>query len=169
MASTGEVACLGSDFSEAFLKALLSVGYRLPIRTMFVSTGPITAKAELLETLQTFQDLGIRLYATEGTADFLRAGGVEAETLHWPLDRRKPSAVDAIRGGTIDLVLNIPKNDTEDELTNGYIIRREAVDYNVPLITNRQTAMRLAEALSRIDTEDLQIKSWREYQSVSHG
>ena len=169
MASTGEVACLGNDFSEAFLKALLSVGYRLPIRTMLVSTGPITAKAELLETLQTFQSLGVRLYATEGTADFMRAGGLEAETVYWPLDRRKPSAVDAIRGGTIDLVLNIPKDDTEDELTNDYIIRREAVDYNVPLITNRQTAMRLAEALSRVDPEDLQIKSWREYQGVSHG
>ncbi len=137
------------------------------IRTMLVSTGPITAKAELLETLQTFQGLGIRLYATEGTADFLRAGGLEAETLYWPLDSRKPSAVDAIRGGTIDLVLNIPKDDTEDELTNDYIIRREAVDYNVPLITNRQTAMRLAEALSRVSHEDLEIKSWSEYETVA--
>jgi len=164
MSSTGEVACLGNDFSEAFLKALLSVGYRLPIRTMLLSSGPIAAKADLLDALRLFKKVGIRFYATEGTAAFLKDTGIEAETLHWPLDNRKPSAEDAIRSGQIDLVLNIPKNDQEDELTNDYIIRRAAVDYNVPLITDRQIAMRLAEALSRVGLEDLQIKSWGEYE-----
>ncbi len=163
MASTGEVACLGQDFNEAFLKAMLSVGFRLPIRTMLLSSGPIAAKAELLSALHTFQGLGIRFYATEGTAVFLRGSGIESETLHWPLDSRKPSAVEAIRAGEIDLVLNIPKDDTEEELTNDYIIRREAVDYNVPLITNRQIAMRLAEALSRVELKDLEIRSWADY------
>ena len=164
MSSTGEVACLGNDFNEAFLKALLSVGYRLPIRTMLLSSGPIAAKADLLDALRLFKKVGIRFYATEGTAAFLKDSGIEAETLHWPLDNRKPSAEDAIRSGQIDLVLNIPKNDQEDELTNDYIIRRAAVDYNVPLITDRQIAMRLAEALSRVGLEDLQIKSWGEYE-----
>ncbi len=165
MSSTGEVACLGNDFSEAFLKALLSVGYRLPIRTMLLSSGPIGAKAELLDALRVFKKVGVRFYATEGTAAFLKDTGIEADTLYWPLDNRKPSAEDAIRSGQIDLVLNIPKNDQEDELTNDYIIRRAAVDYNVPLITNRQIAMRLAEALSRVGLEDLQIKSWGEYEA----
>ncbi len=164
MSSTGEVACLGNDFSEAFLKSLLSVGYRLPIRTMLLSSGPIGAKAELIDALRLFKQVGIRFYATEGTAAFLKDTGIEAETLYWPLDNRKPSAQDAIRSGKIDLVLNIPKNDQEDELTNDYIIRRAAVDYDVPLITNRQIAMRLAEALSRVGPEDLQIKSWGEYE-----
>src|SRR5262249_22670801 len=138
MASTGEVACLGDDFSEAFLKAMLSVGYKLPIKSMLLSTGPLEAKAVLLEALRTFHKLGVRFYATEGTAAFLRANNMDAEVLHWPLDGRKPSAADAIREGRIDLVLNIPKDDTEDELTNDYIIRREAANYKVPLITNRQ-------------------------------
>ncbi len=166
MASTGEVACLGDDFSEAFLKAMLSVGYKLPIRSMLLSTGPLEAKAVLLEAIRTFHRLGVRLYATEGTAAFLRGNGMDAEVLHWPLDGRKPSAADAIREGAIDLVLNIPKDDTEDELTNDYIIRREAANYKVPLITNRQLVMRLAEALDRGGGDKLQIKSWSEYQSV---
>ena len=167
MASTGEVACLGNDFSEAFLKALIAVGFRLPIRTMLVSSGRLTDKAELLGALRAFQSQGIELFATPGTATFLRDAGIETRTLHWPLDTRTPSAVEAIREGVIDLVLNIPKDDTTDELTNDYIIRREAVDYNVPLITNRQIAMRLAEALERVSVEDLQIKSWAEYETVA--
>jgi carbamoyl-phosphate synthase large subunit len=167
MASTGEVACLGDDFSEAFLKAMLSVGYKLPIRSMLLSTGPVEAKAVLLEALRTFHKLGVRFYATEGTAAFLRANGMDAEVLHWPLDNRQPSATDAIRENRIDLVLNIPKDDTEDELTNDYIIRREAANYKVPLITNRQLAMRLAEALERNGADKLQIKSWSEYQGAT--
>ncbi|MCH6550886.1 MAG: carbamoyl-phosphate synthase (glutamine-hydrolyzing) large subunit, partial [Planctomycetes bacterium] len=167
MASTGEVACLGNDFNEAFLKALLAVGLRLPIRTMLLSTGPKIAKGELLEAVRAFDRLGIRFLATEGTAAFLRDNGIESEVVHWPLEKRQPGALEAVRAGAIDLVINIPKNDTPDELTNGYMIRRAAVDYNVPLMTNRQLVMRLAEALSRIRHEDLQIRSWAEYETVS--
>ncbi|MHC4446731.1 MAG: carbamoyl-phosphate synthase (glutamine-hydrolyzing) large subunit, partial [Planctomycetota bacterium] len=166
MASTGEVACLGDDFSESFLKAMLSVGLRLPIKTMLVSSGPKAAKGEMLEALQAFERRGIGFYATAGTAAFLQDCGIGAETVHWPLDDRSPSALDAIREGKVDLVINIPKNDTEAELTNGYIIRRAAVDYNVPLITNRQLAMRLAEALERVGDGDLAVKSWAEYETA---
>jgi len=167
MASTGEVACLGNDFNEAFLKALLAVGLRLPIRTMLLSTGPKIAKGELLEAIRAFDRLGIRFLATEGTAAFLRDNGIESEVVYWPLEKRQPGALEAVRAGAIDLVINIPKNDTPDELTNGYMIRRAAVDYNVYLMTNRQLVMRLAEALSRIRHEDLQIRSWAEYETVS--
>ena len=167
MASTGEVACLGNDFNEAFLKALLAVGLRLPIRTMLLSTGPKVAKGELLEAIRAFDRLGIRFLATEGTAAFLRDSGIESEVVYWPLEKRQPGALEAVRAGAIDLVINIPKNDTPDELTNGYMIRRAAVDYNVYLMTNRQLVMRLAEALSRIRHEDLQIRSWAEYETVS--
>ncbi len=167
MASTGEVACLGNDFSEAFIKAMLSVGLRLPIRTMLLSTGPTIHKGDLLEAVSAFDRLGIRFLATKGTAAFLRENGIESEVVHWPLEKRQPGALEAVRGGAVDLVINIPKNDTPDELTNGYTIRRAAVDYNVPLMTNRQIVMRLAEALSRIRPEDLQIRSWSEYETVS--
>ena len=163
MASTGEVACLGDDFDEAFLKALLSVGFRLPIRSVLLSTGSIESKAELLESTRLLQRLGVKFYATRGTARFMRNNGIEATVLNWPLERRSPNTVEAIKSGKIDLVINIPKNYQREELTNDYIIRRTAVDYGVPLITNRQLAMRLAEALSRMTPERLQIKAWDEY------
>ncbi|GAB4363809.1 MAG: carbamoyl-phosphate synthase (glutamine-hydrolyzing) large subunit [Calditrichia bacterium] len=163
MASTGEVGCLGDDFVEAYLKALISVGFKLPIRSVLLSTGSIESKAELLESCRVFQALNIRLFATRGTANFLNNNGIAAEILHWPLEKKKPNTVDFIKEGKIDLVINIPKNYQETELTNGYIIRRTAADYNIPLITNRQIAMRFAEALSRTSVEHLQIKSWREY------
>ena len=157
------MACLGDDFNESFLKALLSVGFRMPIRTMLLSTGPPVSKVELLDAVRRFERLGVRFYVTGGTRTSLADAGIETELLHRPLDDRQPGAVEAIREGTIDLVINIPKNDTAEELTNGYTIRRAAVDYNVPLITDRQLVMRLAEALSQVGIEDLQIKSLAEY------
>jgi carbamoyl-phosphate synthase large subunit len=163
MASTGEVACLGDDFNEAFLKTLLSVGYKLPIRSVLLSTGSIESKAELLESTRLLMNLGIKFYATEGTAKFMQANDIPAEVLHWPLEEKQPNTVDYIKKGKIDLVVNIPKNYQKEELTNGYIVRRTAVDFGVSLITNRQLAMRLAEALSRLRLEDLQVKSWEEY------
>ncbi len=163
MASTGEVGCLGSDFNEAFLKALLSVGFRLPIRTVLLSTGSIESKAELLQSTRYLLQLGVKFYATRGTAEFMKANGIPARVLHWPLEKEQPNTVDYIKEGKIDLVINIPKNYQEEELTNDYIIRRTAVDYDVPLITNRQLAMRLAEALARTRLEALEIKSWAEY------
>ncbi|RMH61165.1 MAG: carbamoyl-phosphate synthase (glutamine-hydrolyzing) large subunit [Calditrichaeota bacterium] len=164
MASTGEVGCLGDDFNEAFLKALLSVGYKLPVESMLISSGSIESKAELLEALHIFNRLGVRFFATEGTARFMRANGFDVQTLHWPLDKdKKPNALDYIREGLVDMVINIPKNFQQEELTNGYLIRRAAADYNVMLFTNRQLVQRLAEALEAWRMEDLKIESWESY------
>jgi carbamoyl-phosphate synthase large subunit len=163
MASTGEVACLGDDFEEAFLKSLISVGYSVPKSSILLSTGPIESKADFLESARVLQELGLTLFATRGTADFLRNNGIEAEILYWPLEQQSPNTVEYIRDGKIDLVINIPKNYQEEELTNDYIIRRSAVDFGVPLITNLQLARRLVEAIARKSQSDLQIKSWKEY------
>jgi carbamoyl-phosphate synthase large subunit len=163
MASTGEVGCMGSDFDEAFLKALISVGFRLPVKSVLISSGSIESKAELLESVRLLEHLGIKFYSTRGTAKFLQANGIETGILHWPLEKRSPNTLEYIKSGEIDLVINIPKNYQEQELTNDYMIRRTAADYNVPLITNRQLAMRFAEALSQTNLESLEIKSWEEY------
>lgn len=163
MSSTGEVGCLGDDFEEAFLKAMLSVGNRLPVRTVLLSTGPIEQKAEFVPAARALQEHGIKLYATAGTADFMRRAGVETETLHWPLDKASPNVLEYLAGRKIDLVINIPKNFQEEELTNDYIIRRKAVDFAIPLITEVQLAKRFAQALVHKQLSDLQIKSWEEY------
>ena len=163
MASTGEVACLGDDFDEAFLLSLLSVGYRLPIRNVLLSTGPIETKVEFLAATRKLQEMGIQFYATGGTARFMEENGIPARQLHWPLSDKKPGVLDYISERKIDLVINIPKNYQEEELTNDYIIRRAAVDYAIPLFTNMQLARRFVEALSRKPLKELQIKSWREY------
>ncbi|MDD5764698.1 MAG: carbamoyl-phosphate synthase (glutamine-hydrolyzing) large subunit [Candidatus Marinimicrobia bacterium] len=163
MASTGEVACLGDDFDEAFLKALISVGYRLPVKTVLLSTGPIESKAELLESIRALRDMNVKLYATTGTAKFLEANIITVEALYWPLEKKEPNAVTFIKDRKIDLVINIPKNYQEKELTNGYLVRRAAVDYNAMLITNRQIAMRLVEALTRIKPENMKALNWGEY------
>ncbi|MCK9483525.1 MAG: carbamoyl-phosphate synthase (glutamine-hydrolyzing) large subunit [Candidatus Marinimicrobia bacterium] len=163
MASTGEVACLGDDFDEAFLKALISVGYRFPVRSALISSGPIESKAELLESVRALHKMNVRLYATGGTAKFLEANNVPVETLFWPLEKKEPNVLTYIKNGQIDLVINIPKSYQERELTNGYLIRRTAADFNVMLITNRQIAMRFVEALGRIKMEDLKIRGWGEY------
>lgn len=163
MASTGEVGCLGSDFDEAFLKALISVGFKFPIRSVLLSSGSIESKAELLESVRMLMKLGVKFYATRGTAKFLQNNGIPAQILNWPLEKRNPNTLDFIKNGKIDLVINIPKNYQETELTNDYMIRRTAVDFNVPLITNRQFAMRFAEVTSRISLDDLKVRSWAEY------
>ncbi len=163
MASTGEVACLGDDFDEAFLKAMLSVGYRLPVHRALISSGPIVSKAELLEDLRGWQQLGVSFYATGGTATFMNRHGVKADSVHWPLEKKQPNALELIQKGGVDLVINIPKNFQEEELTNDYIIRRAAVDYNIPLITNLQLAKRFIEATLKWDFDALPAKSWREY------
>jgi len=163
MASTGEVGCLGDDFEEAFLKALLSVGYRLPIETILLSTGPVESKASFLKWARLLVDMGMKLYATQGTAEFLASHNMAVPMLHWPMDQKTPNVLEYMGEGKIDLVINIPKNFQAAELTNDYQIRRTAVDLNIPLITNLQLAERFAEALSRKTMEDLHIKSWREY------
>jgi carbamoyl-phosphate synthase large subunit len=163
MASTGEVACLGEDFEEAFLKALLSVGYYLPVRNVLLSTGPAEDKAAFLESARILRSLGINLFATTGTANFLRGNGIDTTMVHWPSEQQQPNGLELLRQKRVDLVVNIPKNYQEDELTNDYMIRRKAIDFGIPLITNIQLAQRFVEALYRKSLDDLQIRSWREY------
>jgi len=163
MVSTGEVACLGDDFNEAFLKSLLSVEFTIPQKTILLSTGPVDSKADFLASTKMLQTMGYRFYATKGTADFMRMNGLIVDVLCWPLEQREPNTLTYIAEGKIDLVINIPKNIEKDELDNDYLIRRRAVDFNVPLITNLQLAKRFVEALSRTSVEDLKIKSWNEY------
>ncbi|MCP4676170.1 MAG: carbamoyl-phosphate synthase (glutamine-hydrolyzing) large subunit [Deltaproteobacteria bacterium] len=163
MASTGEVACLGWDFDEAFLKSLISVGFNFPIKTVLLSTGPIENKAAFLEDARRLKALGVEFYATKGTADFLKEWDIDSTILKWPLEGGAPGAVEYIKEGKIDLVINIPKHYQKEELTNDYIIRRTAVDFGVPLMTNLQLAQRLTEALTRIPIDKLKIRSWRSY------
>ena len=163
MSSTGEVACLGDDFNEAFLKSLISVGFTLPKKTILLSTGPIDSKAEFLESTKILNKMGFKFYATGGTADFMKANGLDAEVLFWPLEKKEPNVLTYISDKKIDLVINIPKNIEKEELDNDYLIRRKAVDFDVPLITNLQLAKRFVEAFSSISYENLKIKSWNEY------
>ena len=163
MASTGEVGCLGDDFEEAFLKALLAVGFRLPVKSVLLSTGPIESKAAFLESARALQAMGVTIHATRGTADFLRQHGVEAASLFWPTEDRSPNALDLISARRVDLVINIPKNTGEVELRNDYLIRRKAADLGIPLMTNIQLAQRFVEALAKKPLVELQIKSWQEY------
>ncbi len=163
MASTGEVGCLGEDYHEAILKAMLSVGYRIPKQSVLLSTGDAKSKSELLDAAKLLQQRGYKLYATRGTSDYLASAGVEAETLHWPDTGEQPNTLDYIRDRKIDLVVNIPKNLSATELNNDYTIRRSAVDFNVPLITNARLASAFINAFCRIAPEDVLIKSWDEY------
>ncbi len=163
MASTGEVGCLGDDFDEAFLKALLSVGFRLPIRAVLLSTGPLTDKVAFIDGARTFHDRGTRFYATRGTAEFLRRYDIPSTPVSMPSEGGTPSALEIIERKAVDLVINIPKNFQETELSNDYYIRRRAVDFGIPLLTNIQLANRLAEALARKSITDLKIKELQAY------
>jgi carbamoyl-phosphate synthase large subunit len=163
MASTGEVGCLGDDFEEAFLKALISVGFRFPIKTVLLSTGPLKDKVTFVQSAKLLHDLGIKFYATRGTAEFLAGYGIESEMVHWPLESDTPNAGELIEKRKVDLVINIPKNFQEAELTNDYHIRRKAVDFGIPLLTNIQLANRLAESLSKRQISSLGIKELQAY------
>lgn len=163
MTSTGEVGCIGDDLYEALLKAMLSVGYRLPVNSVLLSTGPLRDKVELLEPCRSLSDSGVKLYATPGTATFLREHAVECEILGWPDEATHPNSLDMIKEKRFDLIVNIPKNNSRDELYNDYTIRRSAVDYNIPLITNARLASAFIEAISRYGIEDTGITAWDEY------
>jgi len=163
MASTGEVACFGWDFDEAFLKALISVGFRFPLKRALLSTGPIENKAAFLSSARKLQELAVEFFATPGTAAFMRRNGIKATALSWPLDKGSPNTLAYIKERKLDLVINIPKHDEREELTNDYLIRRAAVDFGVPLITNLQLAQRLADALYRVPIEDLEVHGWSRY------
>ena len=163
MSSTGEVACLGDDFNETFIKSLISVGFRLPQKTILLSTGPVDSKMEFLESTKKLSQMGFKFYATKGTADFLKENGIKADILHWPLDKKEPNTLTYISDKKIDLVINIPKNIEKEELDNDYLIRRKAVDFDVPLITNLQLAKRFVESISKISNDKIEVKSWDEY------
>ncbi len=163
MASTGEVACLGTEVGDAFLKGYLSAGNRLPSRAALVSTGPLEAKVELLPAVRTLVRRGIELHATPGTAEFLGRHGVECEVVAWPLDEAERTALDLIRDGTVDLVINIPKDLGDTELDNGYLVRRQAVDFGVPLLTNPEIMMLLIDSWDRFPIPELECRSWERY------
>ena len=164
MASTGEVACLGENMSEAFLKALLSVGYKIPEKNILLSTGTIKNKAYLLESIKKLQENKFNLYATKGTHDFCKKYGVNTKILYWPLEKKEPNILTYIKERKIDLVINIPKSYEEEELENDYLIRRSAVDFNIPLLTNPQNTKLFIESISKLKMEDLEIKDWESYE-----
>ncbi len=165
MSSTGEVACLGDDFNEAFLKSLLAIGQRVPTKAVLLSTGNPKSKAEFIDELKILQKMGLKFYGTKGTADFYKNnGGIEVEILYRPHDKTEPNVLTYLSDGKIDLVINIPKTDDKVELDSDYIIRRKAVDLNIPLFTNIQVAKRFVKALKVYSPESLPIKSWDEYE-----
>jgi carbamoyl-phosphate synthase large subunit len=163
MASTGEVGCIGEDFDEAILKAMLSVGYSIPKKSVLLSTGDSRSKADMLPAAKTLQNRGYKIYATQGTADFLALNGVSATVLHWPDSTQTPNTLDYIKERKIDLVVNIPKNLSKTELSNDYTIRRSAIDFNIPLITDTRLASAFINAFCRIKRKEITIKSWNEY------
>ena len=165
MASTGEVACIGDNYHEALLKSMLSVGHRIPSmdKGILISSGTSKSKVELLEASRMLKEKGYKLYATSGTAAFMADNGIDAEILHWPDSDKKPNVLDFIANHKIDLVINIPKNNTPRELENGHKIRRAAVDHNIPLITNARLASAYIWSICKIGVEGLGIRHWAEY------
>jgi len=164
MMSTGEVGCLGDDTNEAVLKSMLSVGYRIPERSVLLSTGGYRQKVDMLDAAQLLHNKGYALYATQGTHDMLAENGIPSTLVFWPTDEGKqPQALDLLHERKIDMVVNINKNLTAGELTNGYRLRRAAIDLNIPLLTNARLASAFITAFCTLPIEDLQIKSWAEY------
>ncbi len=163
MSSTGEVGCIGDSYYEAILKAMLSVGYRIPEKNVLLSTGPVRSKVEMINSCRMLAEKGYNLFATPGTAEFLRLNGIESTVLNWPDTNTKPNTLDFIKSKKIDLVINIPKDLSTSELQNDYTIRRSAIDYNIPLITNARLASAFIYAVCKIDNKDITVKSWNEY------
>lgn len=164
MSSTGEVGCLGEDTNDALLKAMLSVGQRIPKKNILLSTGGAKEKAEMLDAAKMLLKHGYKLYATSGTSKYLTENGVENTLVYWPSDEGKePQALSMLHAKKIDMVVNIPKDLTPHELTNGYKIRRAAIDLNVPLITNSRLASAFINAFCSLSLDDIEIKAWGEY------
>ena len=163
MASTGEVACFGENLHEAFLKSIHAAGFKFPKKTILLSAGPVEQKAKFLDSAKALNEMGYKIYASEGTSKFLAENGVSNEMLYWPLDSRKPNIIDYIREKKIDLVINVPKNDERQELSNDYLIRRKAVDFSIPLITDINCAKLFVEALKNNQQDNLSVKHWGEY------
>jgi len=164
MSSTGEVGCLGDDTNTALLKSMLSVGHRIPKKNILLSTGGAKQKVAMLDAAKMLLENGYKLYATGGTSKFLTENGIENTHVLWPSEEgEEPKALDLLHNHTIDMVVNIPKNLTSSELTNGYKIRRAAIDLNVPLITNARLASAFIYAFCTTKIEDIDIKAWGEY------
>ena len=164
MSSTGEVGCLGDDTNQALLKSMLSVGHRIPKHTVLLSTGGAKQKADMLGAARMLADNGYEIYATGGTHRYLQENGIDNTLVYWPSEEgMQPQALDMLHEHKIDMVVNIPKNLTASELTNGYKIRRAAIDLNVPLITNSRLASAFINAFCTIDIDDIDIKAWSEY------
>ena len=164
MSSTGEVGCIGADTDEAVLKSMLSVGYRIPEKSVLLSTGSAKQKAAMLDAAHKLHDHGYRLYATGGTHTFLNDNGIPAIKVYWPSEADKyPQALEMLHNKEIDLVVNIPKNLSSTELSNGYKIRRAAIDLNIPLLTNARLASAFIDAFTSMSLDQIEIKSWDEY------
>src|SRR5690554_1016929 len=164
MASTGEVGCIGENYYDAVLQAMLSVGYRIPKKSVLISSGPLRDKIELLGSARMLEQKGYKLFATEGTHRFFAENGVATTLLHWPdQPDLQPNTMDYIREKKIDLVVNILKNLSKGELRNGYQIRRSSVDFNIPLITNARLASAFIASFCKMGMDDISIKSWDEY------
>ena len=170
MHSTGEVGCNGDDFNEALLNSMLSVGYEIPKKNILISSGNALQKADLLNACRLLHERGYKIYGTEGSAKYLVENGVPAERVIWPTEAQDPElagqykqAMEMLANKELDLVINIPKNFSHRELTNGYHVRRAAVDYNIPLITNARLATAFIRAFCAMSIDDIQIKSWDQY------
>jgi carbamoyl-phosphate synthase large subunit len=163
MASTGEVACLGDDFNEAFLKSFISTGYKIPKKGVMLSTGTPKDKAEFLDETKKLYEMGLKFYATKGTSEFLKKYGMKAQVLNWPLEKKEPNILTYLNNGKIDLVINIPKSEEKYELDNDYIVRRKAIDMNINLITNLQVAKRFVKTMDIYNEDNISVKSWDEY------
>jgi carbamoyl-phosphate synthase large subunit len=163
MASTGEVGCLGDDTAQALLKSMLSVGHRIPAKNILLSTGSAKQKASMLDAARMLVAHGYKLYATGGTSKYLAENGIDNTLVHWPSEEGQPQALDLLHRKEIDMVVNIPKNLTTGELTNGYKIRRAAIDLNIPLITNARLASAFIRAFCTVSLDSIDIKPWADY------
>ena len=170
MHSTGEVGCLGDDFNEALLNSMLSVGYEIPKKNILISSGNALQKADLLNACKLLHQRGYKLFGTEGSCRYLNENGIPAERVIWPTESQDPElaskyrqAMDMLSNKELDLVINIPKNFSHKELTNGYYVRRAAIDFNIPLITNARLATAFIRAFCTMSIDDIQIKSWDQY------
>jgi carbamoyl-phosphate synthase large subunit len=162
MASTGEVGCLGDNYYEAILSAMLSVGYKIPEKNILISAGGIRSKVELVNSAKLLKEKGYSLFSTLGTYEFLKNEGVDTHLVPRPHENYKPDVIDMIKEKKFDLIINVSKDLTEQELAKDYLIRRRAVDHNIPLITNARLASAFIQAFANIDVDNISIKSWNE-------
>lgn len=165
MSSTGEVGCLGDDFDEALLNALIATGYRLPEKNILISSGGVKSKVDMLDAGKMLMENGYNIFATAGTARFFNDNGVRATAVAWPDEPGENNVTDMIARHCFDLIVNVPKNHTSRELTNGYKIRRDAINHNIPLMTNTRLAKAFIEAFCTLGRQPLKVKSWQEFNS----